>query len=409
MSVTVELLGGRGQELWPWPGRVFAVGPSHTFMDLADSVNEAFARWDRSHPSVSTLADGRVVADLETGAEMAESIGGPIWAPLDIDTAKVASVVEPGAEFQFTFDFGDDWIHRCVVGEEKIDPLDVLGMRPKAPLPYWGWGNIPDQYGRRWAGEDGESRAPRRPNQPHPMLVHTWPAQELMPRLVLSELRAAIAAADADRFLAVVMGRDVDDALQQVGAGIPLALEKRREQAEPVALSVINRLTWRAGVGDEVLAEDLLARLRGEPLNGRVVPVDVEMLGTVMEGDLSVSSGGGYLDLRTGEVYDDSATDPMMVGAEVAIDVDEDPDRWLRFDRTGSRDGWRDMTAFAERQRDVALRERLEKAIEGKGAFGRFRDLVHEENLAEQWYAYSTDRQMGRAREFLADEGIRVG
>ena len=30
-------------------------------------------------------------------------------------------------------------------------------------------------------------------------------------------------------------------------------------------------------------------------------------------------------------------------------------------------------------------------------------------NLAEQWYAYSTDRQLGRAREVLADEGIRVG
>ena len=29
--------------------------------------------------------------------------------------------------------------------------------------------------------------------------------------------------------------------------------------------------------------------------------------------------------------------------------------------------------------------------------------------FAEQWYAFSTDRQMGRAREFLADNGIRVG
>jgi hypothetical protein len=295
-----------------------------------------------------------------------------------------------------------------VVGEERIDPLEVLGVRPDAPLPYMGWGSIPDQYGRRWADDDGESRAPTRPKQPHPMLVHTWPAQELMATLDLSELRAAMAAADADRFLAAMMGRDVDDALQQVGAGIPLALEQRREQAEPVALSVINRLNWRAGVGDEVLAEDLLARLRGEPLKGRVVPVDLDMFGTVMEGDLSMSTGG-YLDVCTGEVYEDSATDPMMVGEEAAIDVDEEPDRWLRFDRTGSRDGWRDMAAFAERQRDVALRERLERAIEGKGAFARFRDLVHEENLAEQWYAYSTDRQMGRARKFLADEGIRVG
>lgn len=67
------------------------------------------------------------------------------------------------------------------------------------------------------------------------------------------------------------------------------------------------------------------------------------------------------------------------------------------------------MASFAERQRDVALRERLERAIEGKSPFARFRDLVHEENFAEQWYAYSTDHEMGRARKFLADEGIHVG
>ena len=71
LSVTVELLGGRGEELWPWPGRIFAVGPSHTFMDLADAINDAFARWDRSHLSMFTLADGRVITDEETGAEMA--------------------------------------------------------------------------------------------------------------------------------------------------------------------------------------------------------------------------------------------------------------------------------------------------------------------------------------------------
>lgn len=59
--------------------------------------------------------------------------------------------------------------------------------------------------------------------------------------------------------------------------------------------------------------------------------------------------------------------------------------------------------------RDVELRERLERAIEGRGAFRRFRDLVHEEGLAQQWDAFSADRQAGRARRWLADEGIRVG
>ncbi|MFE5706447.1 UPF0158 family protein, partial [Rhodococcus koreensis] len=239
-------------------------------------------------------------------------------------------------------------------------------------------------------------------------LLHAWPAQDQAPTLEVSELRAAIATADADRFLTAVRGRDVDDVLHQVGAGLPMALQQRRDQAEAVTVSVINRLTWRAGAGDEVLAQDLLAHLRGEPLPGRVVPVDLEMLGAELEGDLTMSAGG-YLDLHTGEVFDDCITDPAMVGQDAAVDVDEEPDRWLRFDRTGARDGWRDMAAFAQRQHDPAVRERLERAIEGKGAFGRFRDLVHQESLAEQWYTFATDRQLGRAREFLADQGIRVG
>jgi len=408
LSVTVELLGGRSEDLWPWPGRVFAVGPSHTFMDFAEAVNNAFARWDLAHRSMFTLPDGRVVTDEETGAEIASSAGGPITMPLDIEVAKVSRLLGPGAEFQFTFDLGDSWTHRCVVGEEKIDPREMVGGVPDRPMAYWGWGSIPDQYGRRWATDDGESVPPRRPSQPHPMLLDAWPARELAAELDLSDVRAAVAAGDADLFLAAVTGREVDDVLQQVGAGIPMALEQRRGPTEPVALSVINRLTMRASAGDEVLAEDLLARLRGEPLKGRVVPVDLEMLCAELEGDPSMSSGG-YLDLGTGAVYDEAAADPMMVGEDAAIDVEDQPDRWLWFDRTGSRDGWRDMAAFAHRQREARLRERLERAIEGKGAFGRFRDVVAEENLSEQWHAYSTDRQLGRARSLLADEGIRVG
>jgi hypothetical protein len=240
------------------------------------------------------------------------------------------------------------------------------------------------------------------------MLLRSWPAQAQVPGLDLSELREAIAAGDAVRFLAAVTGSDIDDVLHHVGSGLPMALEQRRQEAEPVAMSVINRLRWRDGAGDEVLAEDLLAGLSRVPLTGQVVPADLDMLSTVLEGDPDLSTGG-YLDLRSGQVYDDSATDPMMVGEAAAIDVEEEPDRWLRLNRTGSRDGGRDLAAFAERQHDQALRERLERVIEGKGAFGRFRDLVHDANLSEQWYAFSTDRQMGRARQFLADNGIRAG
>jgi bifunctional DNA-binding transcriptional regulator/antitoxin component of YhaV-PrlF toxin-antitoxin module len=40
------LLGGLGADLKPTPGRVLNVGPSHSFGELAEAIDTAFARWD---------------------------------------------------------------------------------------------------------------------------------------------------------------------------------------------------------------------------------------------------------------------------------------------------------------------------------------------------------------------------
>jgi Plasmid pRiA4b ORF-3-like protein len=61
----------------------------------------------------------------------------------------------PGDQFVYVFDLGDDWAHLCTVGKASIDPAETLGMIPSRPLPYFGWGDIPDQYGR--AENDDES------------------------------------------------------------------------------------------------------------------------------------------------------------------------------------------------------------------------------------------------------------
>lgn len=193
--------------------------------------------------------------------------------------------------------------------------------------------------------------------------------------------------------------------MQEVGAGLGVVLARRRD-AEPVVLSIINRLILRGWDGDRVLADDLLATLRSEPLSGRALPVDLELLSAAIEGDPEFASGA-YLDLTTGEVYRGDEADLAEAG-EDAIDVDADPDRWLWLDRIDSGAGWNDMSEFAAGLHDEALRERMERAIEGAGAFRRFRDLVHEEGLAGRWDAFSTDRAIGRARAALAGNGIRV-
>lgn len=61
----------------------------------------------------------------------------------------------------------DPALRACVSGlvaAQRADPLEALGVIPVRPLPCWGWGNIPDQYGRRWDGDDGSSPMPKAPS-----------------------------------------------------------------------------------------------------------------------------------------------------------------------------------------------------------------------------------------------------
>ncbi len=145
LQIRVDLVGGgpgEGRD----PGRVFIVGPGHSFAQFADAINSAFARWDLSHLHEFQLAGGRRIGfpDDEFAPEM-------VWE--DHALLKVCGEVAPGDEFVFVFDFGDDWRHRCVVLDEKADPRRELGAGPlpKTPVAIWGWGWIPDQYGRESA------------------------------------------------------------------------------------------------------------------------------------------------------------------------------------------------------------------------------------------------------------------
>ncbi|MEJ7570306.1 MAG: hypothetical protein WKF41_18845 [Gaiellaceae bacterium] len=148
LQIEVELEVGRDIDCQPPPGRVFLVGPSHSFAALAAAIDSAFARWDLSHLHVFELADGRRIgfADVDPDAG---------W--LDNTALKVTRAVEPGALFRYVFDLGDDWRHRCRALPEKVDPRELYGPGPlpRLPVPVWGWGWIPDQYGRVSATEDG--------------------------------------------------------------------------------------------------------------------------------------------------------------------------------------------------------------------------------------------------------------
>ncbi len=166
LSIRVDLVEGRGERLWPRPGRVFAAARSHTFAQLADAIDTAFARWDRSHLNLFDLADGSCIYGPTRWDDPPER---GVFAG---DTR--LSRLSAGEQLVYIFDMGDDWTHLCTVAADRIDPQQALGIIPALPLPYWGWGPIPDQYGRRSDDDDDQTPLPPNPDatdlpplQPH--------------------------------------------------------------------------------------------------------------------------------------------------------------------------------------------------------------------------------------------------
>jgi hypothetical protein len=175
LAIRVDLVEGHAERLWPRPGRIFAAARTHTFKQLADAIDDAFARWDRSHLHEFELTDGtRLMTPFRDWEEL-----GPA---LD-DRRTRLSRLKRNEQFVYEFDFGDAWTHLCTVGPERIDPEEALGIVPGKPLPYFGWGVIPDAYLRRWDGDDGESPLPRDPGLSDlPPLRPGWGPRELRPR-----------------------------------------------------------------------------------------------------------------------------------------------------------------------------------------------------------------------------------
>jgi hypothetical protein len=134
-------------DLDPRPGRILLIGPTHTLLDVATAIDLAFARWDLAHLHEFEFADGRRYGIRDEGSDQ---------RVIDYDLVKACSVVNKGETFSYVFDFGDDWRHSCQVVNTRLDPIAELGIVPRQPTPIWGWGSIPDQYGRRWDGDTGE-------------------------------------------------------------------------------------------------------------------------------------------------------------------------------------------------------------------------------------------------------------
>jgi predicted nucleotidyltransferase len=81
--------------------------------------------------------------------------------------------------------------------------------------------------------------------------------------------------------------------------------------------------------------------------------------------------------------------------------------RYIAVPEADSGEGYRDMEDFIATVRDERLQDRLWQAIRGRGAFGRFKDVLSSHfHERECWFEFQEARLLQRVLEWLKEEGI---
>jgi hypothetical protein len=137
--------------------------------------------------------------------------------------------------------------------------------------------------------------------------------------------------------------------------------------------------------------------------NLREVPVDWESLEDAFENN--APEVHSYLQLSTGEVLRvvDGVADPQM---HVRIASDNN---YLRVDPVSSREQYRWMERFIPMVEDLELRAKLAQAIDGKGAFRRFKDVLMSYAAdREKWFTFRSERLRTFMEAWLGAHAIRA-
>ena len=114
-----------------------------------------------------------------------------------------------------------------------------------------------------------------------------------------------------------------------------------------------------------------------------------------------------YLDLGTGEILFVSEDMDDVETVKMKNQIEEVLGRYEPIPKSESFEGYRDMQAFIATVEDEHLTELLEVAINGKGAFRRFKDvLLNYPTEREKWFEFRDSRMEERALEWL--ESIKV-
>jgi len=142
-------------------------------------------------------------------------------------------------------------------------------------------------------------------------------------------------------------------------------------------------------------------------MHTKVLNIDLDELCEAMENNSYEHEY--YLDLETGEILfisdymDDEETKKLKDR------IEEDFERYERIPKAESNEGYEDMADFIATVKNEHLAELLDVAINGKGAFRRFKDvLLNYPEERERWFKFKDERIEERGLEWLDDIGISI-
>lgn len=170
--------------------------------------------------------------------------------------------------------------------------------------------------------------------------------------------------------------------------------------------------------------------------------VDLDEIQKAME-DITRDAFDYFLDLKTGEVISLSEDilseiksrldidDYDEIGADIEyIEFDKEPDlpdwvedeielivevllnedgRYVRIPERESDEAYKTMTDFIETVNDPALKEKVSSALNGKGAFRRFKDvLIDYPRERKRWHGYNAKAMKEVIIEWLKNLGVEV-
>src|SRR5262249_18818790 len=135
----------------------------------------------------------------------------------------------------------------------------------------------------------------------------------------------------------------------------------------------------------------------------RVVPINWTDLETAFERNSPDTES--FLDLRSGEVV--TVSQGAIDYGEQRAKVQAGGDGFLRIEPAASREQYKWMERFVAGGTGEALRKRSVIAIDGKGAFRRFKDvLLNYPAERERWFSYRSDLLHWHMQKWLEKEKL---